>query len=300
MNTDYTHITFLLDRSGSMQKVKDDTIGGFNSFIKAQKKIDKPATMSFYQFDDRFEPNYLFKPLKEVEELNDSSFQPRGWTCLLDAIGRAIVETGEALNSLKEENKPGKVVFVVQTDGKENRSKEFTHEDITKLVKQQGDQYQWEFVFLGAKLEAVKKAEDWGIKSSNTMQYAHNARGMSGVMCAVSSNLASYRSGGKADMSFEQKDRDVQKEAGVEMQNQSTKIPNPKEKNWQSDWKKFSSYYNKTAEGKAKIDEAKKRVEAFGQSINAVTKPVPPKPHLPENTTAKNASWYQKLFSKAK
>lgn len=212
MDKNYTHITFVLDRSGSMNKVKKDTIGGFNNFISDQKKVKGMATFSLIQFDDRYEPNYTFEPIQSIPSLTEETFIPRGWTRLLDAVGRAIIDTGESLNKISEENKPGKIVFVIQTDGEENSSKEFNHQEIMSLIKQQQDKYNWEFVFLGAQIQAVTEARRWGIKGANTIHYANSAAGMNNVLKSVSSNLASYRSGTKMDMSFEDKDREIQAE----------------------------------------------------------------------------------------
>jgi hypothetical protein len=215
MQKNYTHITVVLDKSGSMGKIANDTIGGFNQFITDQKKVEGLATLSLIQFDDRYEPNYLSTKIQDVELLNEKTYKPRGWTRLFDAIGRAIIDTGEELNKLKDEEKPEKVVFVVQTDGEENSSKEFNAKEIGDLIKQQTDKYKWEFVFLGAQLNTILAMCRMGVSGANTMQYAHNTAGMKSAMKSLSSNLMSYRAGRADSMAWTDEDKKAQEVAGI-------------------------------------------------------------------------------------
>lgn len=157
MKDNFTRIAIVLDRSGSMESVREATIAGFNQFIEEQKKAPGEATVKLVQFDDQYE-QVFDKPLQDVPQLTQAMFVPRGWTALLDAQGRTIVALGAELAALKEEERPSKVLMMTLTDGHENRSKEFTLERVAALIKEQKEKYRWEFVFLGANQDAVKVA----------------------------------------------------------------------------------------------------------------------------------------------
>lgn len=215
MNQDYTHITMLLDRSGSMKSVCSDTIGGFNSFLDSQKEVKGKATFSLVQFDDRYEANYTGVNIQDIPHLNEKTYIPRGWTRLLDAIGKSIVETGQFLSKMPEAERPAKVVFVISTDGEENDSKEFTSEAISKMIETQTNVFKWEFVFLGANQDAILTAEKLKIKKGNAMTYAANTKGIIDSAQSLAENLTSYRGGQKMSMVFSKKDRQKQKDAGV-------------------------------------------------------------------------------------
>lgn len=204
MRNDLTDITIVLDRSGSMESVKKDTEGGFDRFIKDQKAVPGDAVLTLVQFDTEYEFVHRAKPIREVPPLN---LVPRGGTALLDAIGRAINETGERLKNLPENDRPGKVVFVILTDGEENSSEEFTKAKINSMIRHQQDAYKWQFVFLGANQDAIQEADQLGIVRSNAMTYAHNAKGMNVAFAATSANLSAYRSGTAVNMAYSDQDR---------------------------------------------------------------------------------------------
>lgn len=166
-------LTMITDRSGSMVLIATDMIGGFDSFVKAQQQAaaaehGPTTTLSLLLFDDRYEWAYQGKPIAEVGPL---PLVPRGRTALLDALGRAITETGQRLAALPEEQRPGKVLIGVITDGLENASKEFTAEQIRALIKQQEEVYGWTFTYLGANQDAVAVAGDLGFTRGHTMTY---------------------------------------------------------------------------------------------------------------------------------
>ncbi|MFA6654109.1 MAG: vWA domain-containing protein, partial [Candidatus Delongbacteria bacterium] len=151
---DHTQLICVLDRSGSMESVADDAIGGFNTFIEEQKK--QPGTMSvtLVLFDHEYLVPFKNKDIMKVEPLNRKSYVPRGVTALLDAVGRTVNEAGSELSKKKEKDRPEKVIVCILTDGLENASKEFKIEQIKKLIEHQKEKYSWDFVFLAANQDA--------------------------------------------------------------------------------------------------------------------------------------------------
>ena len=215
MKQNYTHISVVLDRSGSMASVVDDTIGGFNSFLEEQKKVEGLGTLTLVQFDNVYEVVNNFIDLKQIRPLTRETFQPRGSTALLDAIGRTINETGRRLGELAERERPDKVVFVILTDGEENSSREFNNQQINDSITHQRDVYKWEFVFLGANQDAISTASQMGISTQNAMTYAANSAGTQAAFSAVSRNLAGYRMNAAPSSAFAAEDYEAQKKAGV-------------------------------------------------------------------------------------
>ena len=142
MKQNLCDITIVLDRSGSMSSVQADTIGGFNTFIKEQRKLPGECNVSLVQFDDQYEPQYAGKPVGDAPFLDEKTFQPRGMTALLDAIGRTINETGKRLGAMDDDDRPSKVLFVILTDGGENSSKEFTRAKVFEMISHQKTAYQ--------------------------------------------------------------------------------------------------------------------------------------------------------------
>lgn len=201
MNTDYTHITFVIDRSGSMQNCWEDTLGGLKSFIKDQKKNKAKCTFSLYNFDNVIEQNLNFLDLQLVSEnVEDFGFFPRGGTALNDAIGKAITETGAALRKLPEKERPGRVIVVIQTDGEENQSREFKASAIKKLVEEQTEKYAWTFQFIGADEKTVLDAQDkLGFKYDNSVFYTKG--NTVGTFDLASSKLNATRSASYAEYS---------------------------------------------------------------------------------------------------
>lgn len=210
MKNDYTDITVLLDRSGSMEIIKQDTIGGFNTFLKTQKGVPGEATLTLIQFDgsDPYEVVENNVSISEAKNLTDSTFVPRGSTPLYDSVGVSIVKTGEKLAAMREEDRPGKVVFVIITDGQENASKEYSKDRVKNMIELQTKEYSWEFVFLAANQDAMISGGSIGIKASNSMTYNHTDRGITSAFNTLSSNLVNYRTGLNADMSVSLKQRE--------------------------------------------------------------------------------------------
>jgi len=213
MNQDYTDVTILLDRSGSMASIKEDAEGGINTFIEDQKKITGKCVLTLFQFDSQsFDTSIDAKPIGEVDPI---SMVPRSMTPLLDSMAKAIGITGDRLKAMDEAVRPGKVIFIVATDGLENASREMTREKISAMVKTQTETYKWEFVYIGANQDAFAEGAGMGFDPRTTMTYAANAIGTRCAYQSLSNNVAQMRTGMKDVMDFEDSDYKKQKEAGV-------------------------------------------------------------------------------------
>ena len=208
MNESKTHIAVVVDRSGSITSIRSDTIGGFNTFLRDQQAEPGEATLSLVLFDHEYQPVYTMRPLAEVPELTTETYVPRGNTALLDAIGRTINETGAALAAIPEAERPGRVVFVIITDGHENSSREFNRYRVLEMIRHQSDVYGWQFVFLGANQDAIVEAGSIGIKAANAVSYTASSVGVANVIRHTSDNLRSYRrTGVAADVGFSEHQR---------------------------------------------------------------------------------------------
>lgn len=189
-----SEIIAIVDRSGSMNSIKSDAIGGFNSFIKGQKSEDGEANMTLVLFDDRYETPYTAKTINEVKELDGNTFVPRGMTALYDAIGRSIVEAKERIKTMKEDDKPEQVIIAILTDGGENASSEYTQESVKKMIEEQ-TKADWGFIFLAANQDATLSAQNIGIAGQYTMNFAGSSRGVTKSFDAMNNTVAAYRTG---------------------------------------------------------------------------------------------------------
>jgi uncharacterized protein YegL len=204
----------ILDRSGSMESVKSDTIGGFNSFLSEQQKVEGEASISLMQFDDQYEVVYTDKDVKSADKLTQETFRPRGMTALYDAIGRTINSVGQRLSDTDENERPDKVVFVILTDGFENASKEFSAVKINQMISHQKEKYGWDFIFIGANQDAITSARAIGISADAALTYAANAKGTEEAFGSVADKVSAYRrSNVKAALNFDDEDRAKQEEA---------------------------------------------------------------------------------------
>jgi hypothetical protein len=195
MNKNYTHITFVLDRSGSMGTLKSDTIGAVNKFVEEQKAVKGKATFTLALFDDQHDIVHDFVDLKFVNGLNNENYVPRGWTALHDAIGRNINRTGSQLAAMKEQDRPEKVLFVIMTDGHENYSREFSLAKVASMIDHQDKTYNWDFVFLGADKDTFLVAKSLNIPAGNTNTYELTSGGINLNFTELSNSAGSYRSG---------------------------------------------------------------------------------------------------------
>lgn len=185
MNNNLTEIIFLLDRSGSMAGLESDTIGGFNGFIEKQRKLEGKTIVTTVLFDEQYEILWNGIDAKEVR-LSEKDYFVRGCTALLDAVGKTILDVGYRLSNIVEEEKPSKVIFVITTDGYENSSREFTYKKVKELIQHQQEKYQWEFIFLGANIDAEKEADSLGIAIENAYSFEASDKGVERMYNIVS------------------------------------------------------------------------------------------------------------------
>lgn len=196
MNMNPTEIVFILDRSGSMMGLTKDTIGGFNSFIEKQKQEPGEALLTTILFDDMYEILHNGINLKEVNPMTNDQYWARGLTAMYDAIGKTINEVGRRLHETPEEDRPGKVIFVITTDGLENASREFTQEKVKEMIQHQTKKYSWDFIFLGANINSVQTAKNIGISTDYAANYVATVDGLNSMYCAVDAAVSSARSTG--------------------------------------------------------------------------------------------------------
>lgn len=191
MRKDYTAIALIVDRSGSMNGVVEDTIGGVNSFIDQQRKVEGDCSVTLVQFDDVIETIHDFIDIKDVPELTSDVYFPRNMTALLDGIGVTCNKLGEKLAAMPEEERPAKVIVAVITDGLENASKEFTKEQIKALIEEQEGKYGWDFNFISADLDSFNEAANYGFSAGKTAMYGKASTGA--TFDAISSKMSRVR-----------------------------------------------------------------------------------------------------------
>jgi len=204
MPQDYTHITIILDRTGSMESIRDDTIGGFNTFLTQQQAAPGSATLTLVQFDSQnpYEIIHRFRPIRQVPKLTRAKFVPRASTPLLDALGRGINDLEQSLAELEPEYRPAKIVFVVVTDGQENASQEFRKDQIEKMIKARTEQNHWQFVFLSADLAAIEDAGSLGFANRAMQPFAKTQDGVVGVWHCLARNVQDFREDRKDNIDF--------------------------------------------------------------------------------------------------
>jgi hypothetical protein len=188
MRSDLTDITVILDRSGSMEACRSDAEGGLNHFIEEQKKAPGEALFTLIQFDNQYEFVHKGIPIQTVPHF---TLHPRGCTALLDAIGRAINETGTRLAAMPEDQRPGLVVLAILTDGMENASREFTQVKIKEMIEHQQHVYKWQFTYLGANQDAFQVAANYGIPLAGAANFSADAAVH--AFLAVGSNVKRMR-----------------------------------------------------------------------------------------------------------
>ena len=194
MNSNTTELVFILDRSGSMGGLESDTIGGFNSMLKKQQAQPGECRLTTVLFDDQYETLHDRIDIKAVSEITSQEYFVRGQTALLDAVGKTINKIGGVQKNTAEDYRAEKVLFVITTDGMENHSREFSYDKIKSMVEHQKSKYGWEFIFLGANIDAVDVASRFGIGRNRTQNYHNDSEGIALNYEAVSEAVCCLRS----------------------------------------------------------------------------------------------------------
>ena len=177
MKKNLTELVMILDRSGSMGGLESDTIGGYNSMLKKQREAEGEVLVSTVLFDDRSEVLYDRVPLEKMPQMTEKEYYVRGCTALLDAVGGAVRHIGNVHKYAREEDRPEKTIFVITTDGLENASREYSCELVKKMIERQKEKYGWEFLFLGANIDAVETANQIGISADRAANFHSDRRG---------------------------------------------------------------------------------------------------------------------------
>ena len=194
MKKNLTELVFILDRSGSMSGLERDTIGGFNSMIEKQRKEDGECYVSTVLFDNYSEVLHDRVKLSEIKPMTDEDYTVRGCTALIDAIGGAIHHIGNVHKYVRPEDVPENTIFIITTDGMENASQRYSAEKVKKMIERQKAKYGWEFLFIGANIDAVETAKRYGIEQDRAVNYHADPQGTSIVYESVSKAVCNVRS----------------------------------------------------------------------------------------------------------
>lgn len=207
MDANLTEMVFILDMSGSMSSLRDDTIGGYNTLIEEQKKQEGEAFVTTVVFDDRYIVLHDRTPLKDVKPMTGKEYCPLGMTAMLDAVGKTIISVGQKLAALPEEERPGKVMVTIITDGYENSSKEYTWNQVQSMIKEQREKYNWIFSFIGANIDVAKVTQDLGIDARLSKSYTASKKGTDSVYKAMSCTMSFARGNRKSTIDDSDIDR---------------------------------------------------------------------------------------------
>lgn len=199
MKKGFTELVFILDKSGSMGGLETDTIGGYNSMLAKQQALEGDCIITTVLFDNHYELLHDRLNLKAVSPLTDREYQVSGSTALLDAIGKTIHKIGNAQKHTAQDYRADKVMFVIITDGEENSSREYSVGNIKALIKHQKKHYGWEFIFLGANIDAVQTASSFGIHPDRAVDYLGDSEGTTLNYTAMSQTVATFREKGIID-----------------------------------------------------------------------------------------------------
>ncbi|MDY5565570.1 MAG: hypothetical protein SPF74_10200 [Candidatus Limivicinus sp.] len=210
-----TELVFILDRSGSMSGLEKDTIGGFNSMIEKQKREDGQALVSTVLFDNESVVIHDRLPLDRVPPLTEEEYYTRGCTALLDAVGGAIHHIGNVHKYARKEDVPEKTLFIITTDGYENASRRYDYEKVRHMIQHEKEKYGWEFLFLGANIDAAAEAKRFGIDADRAVTYKCDAAGTALNYDVISEAVCHVRASRPLDAGWKSRiDEDVRKRGG--------------------------------------------------------------------------------------
>ena len=212
MKKNLTELVFILDRSGSMAGLEGDTIGGFNAMIEKQKREPGEALVSTVLFDNETQVIHDRLPLDRVSMMTEKEYFVRGCTALLDAVGGAIHHVGNIHKYAREEDRPEKTLVVITTDGMENASRRYDYDKVKRMIRRQKEKYGWEFLFLGANIDAAREAARFGIDADRAANYHADPVGTGVIYEAVNETVCSFRASRPMAASWKRKiDEDFRK-----------------------------------------------------------------------------------------
>jgi uncharacterized protein YegL len=215
MKKGLTELVFILDKSGSMSGLESDTIGGYNSMLKKQQSIEGECHITTVLFDNYYELLHDRIDIKAVSLITEKEYQVGGSTALLDAIGNTIHKIGNAQKHTAENYRAEKVMFVIITDGEENSSREYSAEKVKAQIERQKTKFGWEFIFLGANIDAVQTARRFGIAPDRAIDYLADSEGTELNFKVMASAVATFREAGTVDEAcFEEIRKDVKRRGG--------------------------------------------------------------------------------------
>ncbi|WAW14591.1 vWA domain-containing protein [Peptostreptococcus equinus] len=199
MGKGLTEIVYILDRSGSMKGLEQDTIGGFNSMIKKQKKIGEKAYVSTVLFDDECEVLHDRVAIDKIKKMTHKQYYVRGCTALLDAVGGAIHNIASVHKYARDDDRPNKTIFIITTDGMENASTNYSYKKVQRMIKHQQKKFGWEFIFVGANIDAYDEARRFGIKKERAINYVHDELGTANVYDGIYKAVSSVMTANSLD-----------------------------------------------------------------------------------------------------
>ena len=193
MNDNLSEIICIVDRSGSMDAIRSDAIGGFNTFLSDQKQQPGDATLSLVLFNHEYKLVHDNVNIAKAPKLTEKSYQPQGMTALLDAVGRTIDAVGERLSDTPEADRPGKVIVAILTDGLENASREYSRGKVAEMIQHQRDKYSWEFIFLAANQDAIASARSIAIDAQDAFAFQATGAGVRHAQVRMSDEVSRRR-----------------------------------------------------------------------------------------------------------
>ena len=205
MKKNLSEIVFLLDRSGSMSGLEKDTVGGFNAMIEKQKKEEGEALISTVLFDHEMKVLHDHVPVGDVKPISEEDYQVRGCTALLDAMGEAIHHIGNIHKYARDEDVPEHTIFVITTDGMENASRSYSAAKVKRMVERQKEKYGWEFLFLGANMDAIAAADQLGIDEDKAVEFTSDCSGTQLNYAVMSEAIRRFRTEGTVDKGWKKK-----------------------------------------------------------------------------------------------
>lgn len=214
MKKNLTELVFILDKSGSMGGLEKDTIGGYNSMLEKQKTVDGECVITTVLFDNHYELLHDRIDVRAIKPMTEEEYFVGGSTALLDAIGRTIHKIGAAQKNTAEEYRAEKVMFVIITDGEENASRRYSAAQVKEMINRQKEKFGWEFIFLGANIDAVETAGRFGIDADRAVDYVPDSEGTELNFCVMCETISAFRENGTVPSASLDKIRTDMKKSG--------------------------------------------------------------------------------------